>query len=154
MWVLSDSVIFISSPPFSRFSLKCHGPVFSCIHTWLAEGQHWHGGVKVKVQLALLTTCRAEEEDSITERWLFGQKKVCKMTTVKSHPNTQNYWEREDTQNFVFWLSNCTLRITTSSRKRQPSWKPLQSGWLLFTGTHFHNSVWSGSVTHFSCPHK
>lgn len=98
MWVLSDSVIFISSSPFSRFSLKCHGPVFSCIHTWLAEGQHWHGGVKLKVQLALLTTCRAEGEDGITERWLYGQKKVCKITTVNSHPNKQNYWEKEDTQ--------------------------------------------------------
>lgn len=52
---------FLLRPPWL---LERDGPVLPCVHARLAEGQHRHRRVKLKVQLALQPTCRAEEQIS------------------------------------------------------------------------------------------
>lgn len=64
---------------FSRFLLlllrllECDDPVFPCVHARLAEGQHRHRRIKLKVQLALLPTCRAEKQVSAIKKGPFHQ---------------------------------------------------------------------------------
>lgn len=65
-------------PPPSPWLLKRHSPVCPCVHAGLTDRQHGHGGVKVKLQLAGLTTCRTEEETVWEKVGILGRKMTVK----------------------------------------------------------------------------
>lgn len=70
----------VAAAPPPSWLLECHSPVFPGVHARLTKGQHWHGGVKLEVQLALLTTWRAEDSSITKKQTIWAENNACLIT--------------------------------------------------------------------------